>query len=245
MTVSVLEVPFDNAGNKDALYPAVLHNKTEVVLVDCGYPGFMPLIDTALHQHNFSLQQLTGIIITHADIDHLGALYAIKKACPHIKVYSSVVEEKYINGKEKSPRLVQAEDMQASLPEDRRAGALQFIAMLKSVQPVTVDATLEEGEELSFLPGIQVVYTPGHMPGHISLYEKKSKTLIAADAIVIENGYLEIANPQFTLDLPRAIASIKKIARLDIEKLICYHGGVVHKNIQELLQQLIAKYENG
>jgi glyoxylase-like metal-dependent hydrolase (beta-lactamase superfamily II) len=213
-----------------------------MVLVDGGYPGFMPLIEEAMQRHQLSLAQLTGIIITHHDIDHMGALFEIKAAYPNISVYSSPVEAAYISGKEKAARLVQAEEMQANLPKDQQEGALQFIAMLKGVQTVSVDSTFNNLEEPSFLPGVQIFYTPGHTPGHFSLYIKESKTFIAADAVVAENDYLEIANPQFALDLSEAVNSVKKIQQLDIDTLICYHGGVVKGDISNRLSQLVAKY---
>lgn len=50
-----------------------------------------------------------------------------------------------------------------------------------------------------------ICFTPGHTPGHISLYFLQSKTLVAGDAVVIENGVLDIANPQFALDLEAAV----------------------------------------
>jgi glyoxylase-like metal-dependent hydrolase (beta-lactamase superfamily II) len=242
MTVSVLEITFNNTGHEAVLCPVVLHNENEVVLVDCGYPGFMPLIEDAMQQHGLSLEQATGIIITHDDIDHVGALYEIKDRYPQIKVYSSVLEGNYISGKEKSPRLIQAESMEETLPENQRQRATQFIAMLKAVRPLAVDTVLYDNEEPSFLPGVQIIYTPGHMPGHFSLYVKANKTLIAADAVVVENGHLEIANPQFTLNLQQAVASVKKMEELDIERLICYHGGAVDNDIKTQLKNLIAKY---
>ncbi len=242
MTVSVLDIKFDYAGNEVVIYPVVLLNKSQVALIDCGYSGFMPLIEEAMQRHGLSLSQLNSIIITHADIDHVGALYEIKTAYPHIKVYSSVVEENIINRKEKFPRLLQAEKMQPTLPEEKKEWGLQFMAMLKAIQPVPVDGVFEDNEEPFFLPGVQIIHTPGHVPGHISLYIKESKTFIAADAVVVENGKLEIANPQFTLDMQQAIASIKRIEGLDIEKMICYHGGVVEKDVKKQLNNLIGKY---
>jgi glyoxylase-like metal-dependent hydrolase (beta-lactamase superfamily II) len=116
------------------------------------------------------------------------------------------------------------------------------MAMLKAIQPVPVDGVFEDNEEPFFLPGVQIIYTPGHVPRHISLYIKESKTFIAADAIVVENEQLAIANPQFTMDLQQAIASIRRIEQLDIEKMICYHDGVVKKDIKKQLSNLIKKY---
>ena len=77
-----------------------------------------------------------------------------------------------------------------------------------------------------------------------NLNVKENKTLIAADAVVVENGHLEIANPQFTLNLQQAIASVKMMEQLDIETLICYHGGVFEKDIKNQLRSLVAKYSD-
>lgn len=244
MTLTVLDLRFSYAGHENAYYPVVLQNSKELVLVDCGNPGFIPLIEGAMQEHGLSLEQLTGIIITHCDIDHLGSLFEIKQRYPNIKVYSSAGQKEYIEGKERSPRLVQAESMQNTMPEERKESALRFIAMLKAIKPVPADAVFYDNETPAFLPGVQIIYTPGHMPAHISLYIKETKTLIAADALVVENGYLGIANPQFTINMQEAIASVKKIAQLDLKKVICYHGGVVDKDIRQQLSNLVAKYSN-
>jgi len=172
MTSIVLELKFDYAGNENAYYPVVLHNSNELVLVDCGNTGFMPLIEKAMEQHGLSLEQLTGIIITHCDVDHLGALFEIKQQYPDIKVYSSAGQKDYIEGKEKSPRLVQAERMQDSLPEERKEWALQFIAMLNAIKPITVDAVFEDNGIPAFLPGVQIIYTRPHAGTYQLIYKR-------------------------------------------------------------------------
>ena len=192
--------------------------------------------------HGFSLKQLTGVIITHHDIDHLGCLFELKQLFPRLKVCSSKGDEPYISGKEKSLRLQQAEHMYNLLPQDQKEGALYFQETLRNIKPVQVDHTFEDKEDLKLCSGVQVISTPGHMPGHISLYGKEHKTLIAADAVVFENGKLAIANPDFTLDLKSAVASIRKLQQFQIEKIICYHGGIVMGNIGQKLDQLAVEY---
>ena len=242
MKLLVLDLPFSFGEKEDHLYPVVLQHKQETILVDCGYAGFTSLLEEALQQHGLSLRSLTGLLITHHDIDHMGCAHELKKAFPALKIYTSEWEEAYVAGRERSLRLQQAEDLFDCLPEEQKESALAFQELLKSMQPVQVDAVFADNKELPFLPGVQVIHTPGHMPGHISLYEKESKTLIAADALVYQDGKLEIANPSFTLDLPQAIASIKKLQQLDINTIICYHGGVVHTAIPFQLEQLLARY---
>ena len=86
--------------------------------------------------------------------------------------------------------------------------------------------------------GIEIISTPGHMPGHISIYHKESKSLIAGDALVVENGELVIALPQYTLDIEGAKRSIKKFLDYDIDRIICYHGGVYEKDIVKTLENI-------
>ena len=242
MKVHILEIKFTHNGKDDALHPVILRDEKEMILVDCGYAGFLPLLENAVSLQKTSLQNLTGVIITHHDVDHVGALFELKQKYPAIKVYASAVEKNFINGKQKSLRLIQAESLFDCLPEEYKDGAIQFQQMLKAIRPVDVDQVFEENEEPIFLRDVQIISTPGHMPGHISLYLKDSKTLLAADAVVYENGVLDIANPQFTLDLPQAIASVRKLQNLSIQKMICYHGGLVENGIQEKLSDLVKKY---
>src|SRR6476620_3991527 len=104
MTIYPLEIRYSFQGTETALYPAIIKNKTQVILVDCGYAGFLPLIQEAMHGEGLSLSNLTGIIITHHDIDHVGGLFEIKQAYPHVKIYASETEAPYISGAKKSLR---------------------------------------------------------------------------------------------------------------------------------------------
>jgi glyoxylase-like metal-dependent hydrolase (beta-lactamase superfamily II) len=242
MQLIVLEIPFHFNGTANKLYPVILQHKEEMILVDGGYAGFLPLLEEAALQKGLSLQQLTGSIITHHDIDHMGVHQELLQKYPSVKIYAYHTEVPYINGARKSLRLEQAEAMLPSLPSEYRQGAIDFIELLKNMQPVPIHTTWQAGDEPSLLPGIQILHTPGHMPGHISLYHTPSQTLITADAIVIEEGLLNIANPHFTMDMPAAIASLHRLAALPIQKLICYHGGVMDADMATNMQLLLARY---
>lgn len=242
MQLIVLEIPFHFEGTANKLYPVILQHKEEMILVDGGYAGFLPRLEEAALQKGLSLEQLTGSIITHHDIDHMGIHYELLQKYPLVKIYAFHKEVPYINGTQKSLRLQQAEAMLPSLPPEYQQGAMDFIELLKTMQPVPVDAVWQAGDEPALLPGIQILHTPGHMPGHISLYHLPSQTLITADAMVIEEGSLNIANPHFTMDMPAAIASIHHLSALPIQKLICYHGGVMDDSIAPKMQSLLARY---
>ena len=75
----------------------------------------------------------------------------------------------------------------------------------------------------------QVIHTPGHTPGHCSLYLPQLRVLVTGDAAVLEAGAPAVANPHFTLDLPRAEASLQKLLALDADCWLCYHGGLLRR----------------
>lgn len=223
------------------IYPVILSDEQEIILVDCGYPGFWPLIKEAAMLEGLDINKLTKVIITHHDFDHMGALAEIKRELPNVQIMASIDDEKYVSGKEKSLRLQQAESIYETLPESEKENAKAFQSMLESVETVKVDICLHDKEILDCLGGIEIIATPGHMPGHISLYIKEKQILIAGDAVVIENGVLTIANPQYTLDMEEAKKSIRKLMDYKISRIICYHGGIYTDNIREAFDNIVNK----
>lgn len=180
--------------------------------------------------------KLKVVILTHQDLDHIGSLPEILNHSNNdIEVYAHVFDKPYIEGTlpliNTDPDRMSKEQW-ASLPEQ-----MQFL--YKNPPKAKVDKTLEDGQELSYCGGIQVIFTPGHTPGHISLYLKQNKTLVAGDAMVVVDGVLQRPVSQTTLDMKTAINSLEKFLDLDIEKVICYHGGLCSikdkKQIKDLL----------
>lgn len=237
--VLALEVIFDFGNGLNKIYPTILKDDQEMILIDCGYPNFLHLIKKAAEAKGLNIEDLTKIIITHHDFDHMGSLAEFKREYPRIQILSSIEEEMYVNGREKSLRLQQAEALFDYLPEDKKPEAESFHNLLRSVKAVNVDLLLKNGDKFPWCKGTEIISTPGHMPGHISLYVKESKTLISGDALVIENDELAIANPSYTLDLVEAKKSIKKLLNYDIETIICYHGGLYRGNIEASLKKLL------
>lgn len=237
--LTVLPVEFITGGTTNTIYPAIVCDETEMVLFDCGYPGFFPLLTSAAAAAGFYCSKLTKIFITHHDYDHMGALAEFKQAYPQVQIIASCIEEPYISGRRKSLRLQQAEDLYPTLPKEQRDFARNFQQKLQEMKHVAVDCCVSDKARLDCCGGIEVVATPGHMPGHISLYLHDYKTLITGDALTMENSDLAMANPQYTLDMATAKESIKKLLTYDIEQIICYHGGSYTGNCREALQRLV------
>lgn len=195
------------------------------MLADCGYAGFLPFIEDAMQASGLSPEALTGVIVTHHDHDHMGALAALKAKYPNVTVYAGAVESEYIAGRRKALRLERAEALQSALPTEQQPAGEAFISMLKGVEPAEVDVTLRGGDVLDICGGCEVIDTPGHTPGHISLYLPAQGTVVTGDAMVLEQGLPAVANPQFAFDLAAAQASLERLVDLGAARYICYHGG--------------------
>jgi len=102
-----------------------------------------------------------------------------------------------------------------------------------------VDEYLEDGDRLDLAGGILVIFTPGHTPGHLSLYLERPKVLVAGDALTAEGGHLNGPNPSMTLDMRPAMQSIRRLAELDVETIVCYHGGVVGEEANGQLRRVV------
>ncbi|WP_400241469.1 MBL fold metallo-hydrolase [Niallia sp. JL1B1071] len=217
------------------IHPTIIWDDKQTLLIDTGMPGYMEDINLIMAKANKSLEDLTAILLTHQDIDHIGSLPDILTACTqHLTIYAHKEDIPYIEGNlpllKANPAKFTEKQWEA-LPD-----SLKFIYLHPPKAQVT--DSLEDGQLLAINEGLEIIHTPGHTPGHISIFHKKSNTLIAGDALVAVNGKLQLPNPVHTPDMDLAIQSIKKFLKYPIKQVVCYHGGIVSDNVIEQLQDL-------
>ncbi|MCU5098168.1 MBL fold metallo-hydrolase [Bacillus wiedmannii] len=224
MKIIELPIEFEFNGEKQCIYPSLLILNKELTLVDTGYINFLPLIEDAIVKHGYEMKNLKNIIITHYDDDHIGSLYDFKVKYPHINIIASEIESNYINGEIKSERLVQAEEMLEHMPIEEKEFGEWFIQQLKNIRHISVDEKVSDSQMI-LNDECQIVATPGHTSGHISLYFPDLECVITGDAAVQDNCELVIANPNFCLNIEKAEESLKRIKNLKAAMYYCYHGG--------------------
>jgi len=203
-------------------------------LIDTGLPGQHDAIASTLADAGVRVSDLKRIILTHQDIDHVGSLHDLVQTSG-ARVLAHAVEAPYIDGSE-PPRFARPEVL-AQRPELRTV-AERFL-------PTPVDEQLQDGARLDLAGGVRVIFTPGHTPGHMCLYHERTRTLIAGDALTASDGQLMGPNESATPDMPTASQSVRTLAELDVQTIICYHGGVVgvdaRKQLQRVAQELAHK----
>lgn len=239
-----LEIEFDQNGERQTIWPTLIKDNAELILIDCGYPGFLLRLEAAAARSGVRLDAITKLLLTHHDMDHMGSAAALKRKYPRMEIMAYEPEIPYITGSRKALRIEQAEASLSQIPAEEKIAVKQFIGFLKTIEPVQVTRPLLEGELLPWCGGIEVVPTPGHTAGHISFYLPASQTLIAGDAVAItDDGKLGLANPQYAEDLEEAVKSIDRLLNYRISQLICYHGGVYQGDAEAALRQLLREYD--
>ncbi|PFC41955.1 hydrolase [Bacillus thuringiensis] len=199
------------------IHPILLWDDEMAVLIDTSFPGQIEDIQVEMEKVGLSFDKLKVVILTHQDIDHIGSLPELLQRCgSNIKVYAHELDKPYIEG---------------DLP-------LLKDGNVENSPKGKVSDTVIDGQELPYCGGILILHTPGHTPGHISLYLKRSKILIAGDSMYSVNGMLGGIHAPTTINIKEAKQSLKKYLNLHIESIVCYHGGLSKGNINVQLQNL-------
>lgn len=233
-------------GRTETVHPVLLWDDLDVVLIDTGFPRQLEQLYARAESCGVDLDRLNRIIITHQDIDHIGNMQdLVEGSSSRIEVSTHVIEKPYVQGEKRLLRFTdeaidRIDRMPEPVPESFKKG---LKALMLNPPRAIVDRVLADGEVLPWCGGIVVIETPGHTPGHVSLYHQQSRTLIAGDALMVQDGRLCGADPNTTLDRPMAHASIQKLAAYDIKTVICYHGGIFRDNVMERLSELAAEDE--
>jgi glyoxylase-like metal-dependent hydrolase (beta-lactamase superfamily II) len=101
--------------------------------------------------------------------------------------------------------------------------------------PVQTVQAVSDGDEVF---GLQIIHTPGHTAGHICVLDPVGSLLIAGDAMTNQEGVLATPGAQFTANMEEAIASIKKLAGLQFDKVVFGHGEEIAGGASDAVAQL-------
>lgn len=204
----------------------LVHQAGGWVLVDAGLVGTAGRIVKAAEEL-FGEEPPVAIVLTHGHFDHVGALQVLLERWP-VPVYAHRLELPYLRGQSPYP------------PPDPSVGGglMSELSWLFPRQPLNLEDRVQELHTSGSVPGLPDylwIHTPGHSPGHISLYDAHDRTLISGDALITtqqESVYAALAKPAsvqgppayFTCDWKAAKASLQTLEQLEPEVVASGHG---------------------
>lgn len=219
----------------------------EWVLIDCGMPHSKEKIMEAAEERFGHSGKPRAIVLTHGHFDHVGSLEPLLEEWD-VPVFAHELEIPYLNGKKDYPKGDPTVD----------GGLVSELSPLYPHHGIDVSDSLhmlQANGEVPFMPGWKWVHTPGHTPGHVSIYRENDGALIAGDAFVTvkqESLYKvvfqkkEISGPPkyFTVDWESARESVKTLSDLNPAIAVTGHGEAVEgKELEDSLSDLIEHFD--
>ena len=210
----------------------VIEGADGVTVIDASIPNSLKRIEQQLVSIGHQLSEVKRILITHAHPDHIGSLAALQQAT-NAAVYVHPNDVGAVRGE--------------NIPMPGPSQLTGLPRLIASVMPATkmagatVQREIREGDVLDeVLPGLTVLETFGHSPGHVSFWHPATRLLICGDVVMHLLG-THLPIPFVTVDMAEEKRSLRKIAALDSD-IVCFgHGEPIIGGAAAALRTFAAK----
>jgi glyoxylase-like metal-dependent hydrolase (beta-lactamase superfamily II) len=207
----------------------LIHNPSDNkwVLLDAGLKSSAEKIKKVAEHLFWPETSPSAIVLTHAHFDHIGSLKKLAEEWD-VPIYAHALEKPYLTGVSSYP------------PPDPTVGGglMTLLSFTYPKGPIDVAdrlLILPGDGSIPVLPDWRYYHTPGHAPGHVSLFRQRDRLLLAGDAFVTtcqESAFSvmmqkrELHGPPkyFTYNWTTAEKSVKQLADLEPEIVATGHG---------------------
>jgi len=227
----------------------------DLTLIDTCYIKELPKLESYIDDAGYKMSDIKRIILTHVHTDHAQAANEVKRrtsisandAAGGAKIYAHWIDSDYLAH---TPKYHGPPDIKIYKELFQKYG-LDTEDVIKKfgkleVDPIIVDKKLSDGD---MIKSLKVIHTPGHTPGHISLYLEDQRILFGADLLsnFEASGGLVVLPAYFTLDQVTAIVSVRRVSQLNFDKLLLAHQDYpilenAQKAVQDAVKKMLDKY---
>lgn len=185
----------------------LIETDTGLILVDAGMSGSANNILSTIKEFKKPLEL---IVLTHADIDHVGGAATIKRETG-AKVAIGIKDAPVLTGKKRGKKVKGPLNL-----------VFKVLAPFVKFEYITPDQILKDGDSVG---SFKILDTPGHTDGSISLYRASDGVVISGDALLGDKqGNLKEPREAIAANYDTAKKSAEKIKSLKPKLILPGHG---------------------
>jgi len=209
---------------------AFLNEDSSVTLIDCGLDNAPKKLLNELSAIKKHPNDVTNIILTHAHEDHVGGAAEMIKRC----------QPKDVLMHENDSDLVKS-GKTPSRDNSTLSGKLMSLMPSRDYAPFEITRRLKDGDLLDVAGGIQVIHTPGHTDGHISLLHLESETLITGDSIFNMTSRMTWALSGFCVNYKQSQETARRFLDVNFKNVAFTHGPEIREIGKERIKKFLSK----
>lgn len=208
----------------------LMEGSSDLTLIDSGSSREAPRLLREIADNGFSVNDIGRIVLTHAHADHVGGA-AVFRETHRPKVYAHPKDIPVLAGEKRLPMYEGFKGFFLNLAADRR---MPWSA-LDCVQPV------QPGTPIRSIPQWQILHTPGHTAGSISLFHPVRQILICGDVLFSRDGVLHLPDESYRRDEGPLQKSVQELSKLDCDIICCGHGPVIRGGAFRYIEAVAAR----
>lgn len=251
--IYLLKIPIPDNPLGDLNSYIIQGNNSDRVLIDTGWnaPQAFDALQKHLEELGVRFGDITQIVVTHSHFDHYGLADKLKQLSG-AEVALHQADKDFI-------QLIQShlDNLSEFLKElsgwlrlnglpDREILFFQGLAshFLKEFDSLILpDRTLSGGERISVGDfNFEVIWTPGHSPGHVCLYEPGKKILLAGDHVLPTITPNVSFSDLYGSPLEDYVNSLRALEPLEVDLVLPAHE-YVFAGLQERIGEILYHHE--